>query len=93
MSLKLGELPYRPFKINTECYSWCYILLKSLQGKQASLLYRLDELDQECAGLREELEQVEGSRQKLQEEVKEMQNHCDELKEQLCAEQVIIAHR
>ena len=38
---------------------------------------------------------MEGSRQKLQEEVKEMQTHCDELKEQLHAEQVIIyiAHR
>ena len=65
---------------------------KSLQGKQASLLTRLDELDQECVGLREELEQVEGSRQKLQEEVRDMQTHCDELQQQLHVEEVKITH-
>ena len=66
-----------------------FISSKSLQAKQANLLSRLDELDQDCAGLREELGQMEGSRQKLQNEVKNIQTHCNELQHRLEAEQVM----
>ena len=62
--------------------------LQSLQTKQADLLTRLDELDQECAGLRETLEEVEEHRHKLQVEVEDIQSRCSGLQKQLQEEQV-----
>ena len=47
-------------------------LLQTLQRKQSALLVQLDNLDQECAGLREEVAQVKLQRQKLEEELKDL---------------------
>lgn len=64
--------------------------LQSLQTKQLNLLSRLDELDQECTSLGEELRDVKGSRDQLMGEVEKIRKECVVLKNQLEEQEVSV---
>ena len=62
--------------------------LQSLVAKQAAILSRLDDLDQECSDLKEELWKVNNDRGELSSEVAEIQAQCTRLQQQLESEKV-----
>ena len=65
-------------------------LLQTLKRKQAALLSQLDELDQECSSLREEVTEVRVHRQKLEEELQGLQESHQQLQLQFREKEVSV---
>ena len=63
-------------------------LSQSIQGKQDSLLQRIDCLDREREGLREETGELAEERERLEEALGRAEGERDRMKEQLLEEQV-----
>ena len=64
--------------------------LQTLKRKQAALLSQLDELDQECSSLREEVTEVRVHRQKLEEELQGLQESHQQLQLQFREKEVSV---
>lgn len=63
-------------------------LFKALQGKHDALLQRIDELDQECEELREQVMDYEAERDELNEVLNETNNRSETLSKELATKQV-----
>ena len=59
-----------------------------MQGKHDALARRVDDLDQACCNLRDELAESEDAQEQLMEQLKEAQGEVKQLKEQLQQEKV-----